>query len=354
MNETERAAFQDFLLQAGNDIFNRFHSDEEREQAQQLIKTHIKTASQFLKDTNIDSVEHSLALVVLCHAYKALGVYDWNLRTVINLVALRQSFECFTILSDTSNISENVRAYIAEQRLWLCNRYKRALAKQNDKLPDILSLKQLDRIIDQDFVKIVAAKSRITNSDDVTDVLSYALYERRLGTKSKIDTAPITDWWKDDVADRSIFLLRKIRKGADFYSPEIWQWQFETMLRAITKQFGNETYRLVIARMASAQCIFSAHKGRKFKRPEMDEKVFWLRCWRTQYYKGFRTYSAAIAREPQIVDAVISSSLSHSAKQTALMELRPILLGAKSFLKTQKDHLRKQGVSLLETHACKR
>ena len=178
--------------------------------------------------------------------------------------------------------------------------------------------------------------------------------DSRLGTKSKIDTAPITDWWKDDVADRSIFLLRKIRKGADFYSPEIWQWQFETMLRAITKQFGNETYRLVIARMASAQCIFSAHKGRKFKRPEMDEKVFWLRCWRTQYYKGFRTYSAAIAREPQIVDAVISSSLSHSAKQTALMELRPILLGAKSFLKTQKDHLRKQGVSLLETHACKR
>lgn len=224
----------------------------------------------------------------------------------------------------------------------------------NDQLPDILSIKELDRTIDQDFVKVVTAKSRIANSDDVTDVLYHALYERCLGTKSKIDAAPITNWWKDNIEDRSIFLLRKIRIGADFYSTEIWQWQFETMLRAITKQFGNETYRLVIARMAAAQSIFSAHKGRKFKRPEMDEKVFWLRCWRTQYYKGFRTYSAAIAREPNIVDAIISSSLSHSTKQTALMELRPLLLGAKSFLKAQKDQLRKQGVSLLEAEACQR
>ncbi len=354
MNETERAAFQDFLLQAGNDLFKRYHSDAEREQGRQLIKTHIKMASQFLKSSDVNSVEHSLALVVLCYAYKANGVYDWNLKTVINLAALRQSLECFTILSDTSNISENVKANIAEQRLWLCDRYKRALAKQNDSSPDILSLKELNHIIDQDFVKIVAAKSCIANSDDVTDVLYHALYERRLGTKSKIDAAPITDWWQNDVDDRSIFLLRKIRIGADFYSTEIWQWQFEAMLRAITKQFGNETYRLVVDRIAVGQSIFSAHKGRKFKRPEMDEKVFWLRCWRTQYHKGFRTYSAAIAREPKIVEAIISSSLSHSAKQTALMELRPVLLGAKSFLETQKDQLRKQGVNLLETNVCKR
>jgi len=354
MNETERADFQDFLLQAGHDFFKRYHSDAEREQGRKVIKAHINTASQFLKDTEVDSVEHSLVLVVLCHAYKALGVYDWNLKTVINFAALRQSLECFAILSDTSNISETVKANIAEQRLWLCDRYKRALAKQNDSSPDILRLKQLDRIIDHDFVKVVAAKSCIVNFDDVTDVLSHALYERRLGTKSKIDAAPITDWWQNDVDDRSIFLLRKIRIGADFYSTEIWQWQFETMLRTIAKQFGSQTYRLVIDRIAAAQSIFSAHKGRKFKRPEMDEKVFWLRCWRTQYYKGFRTYSAAIARERKIVEAIISSSLSHSAKQTALMELRPILLGAKSFLKAQKDHLRKQGVNLLETNACKR
>jgi len=249
MNQMQ-TAFEDFLLQAGNDLFKRYHSDAEREQGRQLIKTHIETASQFLKNSDVNSMEHSLALVVLCHAYKANGVYDWDLKTVINFAALRQSLECFTILSDTSNISENVRTYIAEQRLWLCNRYKRTLAKQNDKLPDILSLKQLDRIIDQDFVKIVAAKSRIANSDDVTDVLSHALYERRVGTKSKIDAAPITNWWQDDVADRSIFLLRKIRIGADFYSTEIWQWQFEAMLRAITKQFGSETYRLVIDRIA--------------------------------------------------------------------------------------------------------
>ena len=351
MNETERADFQDFLLRAGNDLFKRHHSDAEREQGRQIIKTHIKTASQFLKDTNIDSVEHSLALVVLCHAYKAFGMYDWNLKTVVNFAAIRQSLECFTILSNTSHTSEKMKAYIAEQRLWLCDRYKHALVKQNDSSPDILSIKELDHIIDQDFVKVVAAKSCIANSDDVTDVLYHALYERRLGTKSKIDAAPITDWWKDDIADRSIFLLRKIRIGADFYSTEIWQWQFETMLRATIKQFGNEAYRLVIDRIAAAQSIFSAHKGRKFKRPEMDEKVFWLRCWRTQYHKGFRTYSAAIARQPKIVDAIISSSLSNSDKQTALMELRPILLGAKSFLEAQKDHLRKQGVDLHEANA---
>jgi len=354
MNETERAAFQDFLLQAGNDLFKRYHSDAEREQGRQLIKTHIETASQFLKNSDVNSVEHSLALVVLCHAYKAIGVYDWNLKTVINFAALRQSLKCFAILSDTSNTSENAKANIAEQRLWLCDRYKRALAKQNNQLTDILSIKELDRIIDQDFVKIVAAKSCITNSDDITDVLYHALYERRLGTKSKIDASSIPNWWKNDVDDRSIFLLRKIRIGADFYSTEIWQWQFEAMLRAITKPFRNETYRLVIDRIAAAQSIFSAHKGRKFKRSEMDEKVFWLRCWRTQYYKGFRTYSAAIARERKIVDAIILSPLSYSAKQTALMELRPILLGAKSFLEAQKDHLRKQGVDLLETEACKR
>ena len=272
-------AFEDFLLQTGSDLFKRYSNDREKEKGRKLIQNHIKTASQFLKKSEIDSEEHTLALVTLCHAYKALGLYDWNWKTVINLAALRQSLECFTILSGVSNVSESSAAYIAEQRLWLCDRYRQALVKQNDLLPDIFSLKELDDIIDQDFVKVVAAKSRIANSDDVIDVLFHALYERRVGTKIKMEALPLADWWRDDVDDRAIFILRKIRNGSGFYSTEIWQWQFEEMLRSIAKQFGTDTYRFIVDRISSKQCIFSAHTKQKFKRPEMDEKVFWLRCW---------------------------------------------------------------------------
>jgi len=340
MNETERADFDNFLLQAGNDLFKRYSNDSEKEKGRKIIQAHIKTASQFLKRSNVDNVEHSLALVVLCQAYKALGLYDWNCETVINLAALRQSLECFTILSDTSNASENLKAYIAEQRLWLCDRYKRALAKQNNSSPDILSIKELDHIIDQDFVKIVAAKSRITNSDDIKDVLFHALYERRVGTKTKMDALPLADWWCENVDDRTIFLLRKIRNGNDFYSTEIWQWQFEEMLRSVAKQFGTDNYRFIVDRISSKQCIFSAHTKPKFKRPEMDEKVFWLRCWRTQYYKGFRVYAAALARKRGFVETIIAAPIPDEEKHRALSQLRPLTVFSAGAMKTYKDYMK--------------
>ncbi len=340
MNEIESATFEDFLLQAGSDLFKRYSNDREKEKRRKLIQNHIKTASQFLKNSKVDSEEHTLALATLCHAYKALGLYDWNWETVINLAALRQSLECFTILSGASNISESSAAYIAEQRLWLCDRYKRALSKQNDTSADVLSVKELDHIIDQDFVKVVAAKSLIAKSDDVTDVLFHALYERRVGTKTKMDTTPLADWWRDDVDDRSIFLLRKIRIGKDFYSTEIWQWQFEEMLRSIVEQFGNENYRLIIDRISLSQCIFSDHIKPKFKRPEMDEKVFWLRCWRTQYHKSYRVYAAALARKRDFVETIIVAPIPDEEKRKALSQLRPLTVFSAGAMKTYKDYMK--------------
>jgi len=340
MSETERVAFEDFLLQTGSDLFKRYSTDCEKEIGREIIQAHIKTASQFLQSSEVDSVEHTLALATLCHTYKVLGLYDWNWKTVINLGALRQSLECFTIFSGTSKLSENSKAYIAEQRLWLCDRYKRALLKQKDSSPDVLSIKELDHIIDQDFVKVVAAKSRVAKSDDITDVLFHALYERRVGTKTKMDAMPLANWWHEDIDDRSLRLLKGIRIGRDVYSTEIWQWQFEEMLRSIAEQFGSDNYRLLLDRIASKQCVFSPHVKRKFKRPEMDERVFWLQCWRTQYYKGYRVYAAALARKRGFVESIIAAPIPDKEKRKALSHLRPLTVFSKGAMKTYEDYMK--------------
>lgn len=333
------SGFDDFLLQAGCELFQSYRADNERIKGKQVIEGHIKQAAQYLQETEPYSLEHTLALIVLCHAYKARGMYDWNRESLIDLATLRQSIECFSILSQNASLSEMTIAYIAEQRLWLCERYKLISSQQKTKRPDMLSVKILDQLIDQDFVKVVAAKSQIEKSEKTKDVLFNALCERRLGTKTKTDAAPFSEWWRDDVEDRALFLLRKIRTGADIYSTEIWQWQFETMLRSIADQSGGLNHQLVIDRIASKQNILSAHKGRKFKRPDMDAKVFWIRCWRTQCHKGFRVYSAAIAREPRLVEAIIKAQMSDDRKRWALMQLGHLTIGSKASMKTYKEYL---------------
>jgi hypothetical protein len=339
MNQTQKA-FDDFLLKTGSDLFQSYSNDREKEESRQRIVGHIKTASKFLQASDAKSLEHVLALVTLCHAYKALAVFDWNWETKIDLDALRQFIECLTILGDISNLSEKSKSYIAEQRLWACERYRRALSERDDETIDQFSVDILDDIVDQDFVKVVAEKSRIIHSEKVEDVLYHALYERRVGTKVNMDATPLESWWRDDVDDRSVFLLRKIRLGKDFYSNSIWQWQFETMLRSIATSFQNESCKFIVERIAMKQKIFSAHKSGKFKRPKMDERVFWLRCWRTQYYRGFRVYAAAIALKRDFVETIIAAPIPDSEKLKALCHLRPLTVFSTGAMKTYEDHLK--------------
>ena len=339
MNQTQ-SAFDDFLLKAGSDLFQSYSNDREKEAGRKRIKQHINTASKLLQASDAGNLEHVLALVTLCHAYKALAVFDWNWETKIDLDAFRQFIECLTILGEISNLSEKSKSYIAEQRLWACERYRRALSEQDDETIDHLSVDTLDDIVDQDFVKVVAAKSRIIHSEKVEDVLYHALYERRVGTKVNMDAAPLESWWRDDVDDRSIFLLRKIRLGKDFYSISIWQWQFETMLRSIATSFQSENCKCIIERIAMKQNIFSAHKSGKFRRPKMDERVFWLRCWRTQYYEGFRVYAAAIALKREFVETIIAAPIPDSEKRKALCHLRPLTVFSAGAMKTYQDHLK--------------
>ena len=339
MNQTQNA-FDDFLLKAGSDLFQSYSNDHEKEEGRKRIKQHIKTASKLLQASDEGALEHVLALVTLCHAYKALAVFDWNWETKIDLDALRQFIECLTLLGDVSNLSEKSKSYIAEQRLWACERYRRALSEQDDETIDQLSVDTLDDIVDQDFVRVVAAKSRIIHSEKVEDVLYHALYERRVGTKTNMDAAPLESWWYDNVDDRSVFLLRKIRLGKDFYSSSIWQWQFETMLCSIVTSFQSEACKVTVDRIAMKQNILSAHKCGKFKRPKMDEKVFWLRSWRTQYYKGFRVHAAAIALKRDLVENIIAAPIPDSEKLKALFHLRPLTVFSEGAMKTYQDHLK--------------
>ncbi len=339
MNQTD-SVFENFLLQAGSDLFKHYHNDKAKAAGRLTIKAHIKMASQYLQITEAESVEHYFTLVTLCHAYKALALYDWNWETKVGLDTLRQFIECLTILGCASKLSKKSKSYIAEQRLWACERYRRALSKQNDQSQNLLSNQDLDDLVDQDFVKVVHAHSHLVKSDVIEDVLYHALFERRIGTKTEMDAAPIEDWWRDDVDDRSIFLLRKIRLGQDFYSIEIWQWEFETMLRSIAKDFGSQSSQILINRIASRQGILSAHKSGKFKQPNMDAKVFWLRCWRTQYYKGYRVYAAAIVLQRKLVEAIISAPIPDKEKQKALCHLRPVTVFTKANMKTYQEHLK--------------
>jgi len=120
MKEKDNLAFEKFLLQAGSDLFKRHYNEGEKAKGREKIKAHIKIASQFMQASDIESAEHTLALATLCHAYKALALYDWNWESKIDLTLLRQSIDCFTILGRSIYMSKKTKAYIAEQRLWLC------------------------------------------------------------------------------------------------------------------------------------------------------------------------------------------------------------------------------------------
>lgn len=320
----------------------RSYSDRaDREQIRQEIEDNIETANTLLQSTELNTLEHTLTLGLLCHTYKALGMYDWNYSQQTDLPALRQSIECFTLLGFHPRLSDKCLGMIAEQRLWLCNRYKRILLKRqpSQHSNQAFTIKELDEIIDRDFAVVVAAKSNLTTSIAVEDVLYFALFEKRIGSKTKTDDAPLLDWWQDDVSDRAIMLLRAIRLGTDIYSVNIWQWQGEQLLKSISSSYGDDKYQTVLDRIVRRQNKLSEHAGRKFERPDMDEKVFWLRSWQTQYYKGYRVYSAALAQKRSVIEVIIDAPTSKQNKQSALMKLRPLVLGAKSSRQTYIEEL---------------